>query len=187
MMKRKFYALLLAGAMALFLTACGTNAASPSDNGADNSAGVSQAPATAPAADPAQTGTTAASGSQTLKLTLEGDEGTREITATLLDTPAAAEFAAHLPLSFHMTDYANREKHAHMDFSIDDSLLENITVDYEIGDIIYYPPGPTYAMYYDHDGRTIAAGMEVIARMDQAGIEALGSYAGDVEVTVSLR
>lgn len=320
MMKRKFYALLLAGAMALFLTACGTNAASPSDNGADNSAGVSQAPATAPAADPAQTGTTAASGSQTLKLTLEGDEGTREITATLLDTPAAAEFAehmpftvemhehldrqkevyldfslseesqtntvheyeigdivywhpgptigifhshdgrsisagvevlarlnengaeviasyanlvsvtfeleqgtsgapacaqleitlsgaegehtitaalldtpaaaefaAHLPLSFHMTDYANREKHAHMDFSIDDSLLENITVDYEIGDIIYYPPGPTYAMYYDHDGRTIAAGMEVIARMDQSGIEALGSYAGDVEVTVSLR
>lgn len=30
-----------------------------------------------------------------------------------------------------------------------------------------------------------AAGMEVIARMDQAGIEALGSYANDVEVTIS--
>lgn len=319
MMKRKLYALLLAGAMALSLAACGTNAASPSDNGADNSAGVSQPPATSPSTNPTQTGTAAASGSQTIKLTLEGDEGTQEITATLmdtpaaaefaghmpftvemhehldrqkevyldfslseesqantvheyeigdivywhpgptmgifhdhdgrsisagveilakldeggveaiasyadlvsvtfeleeggsgtpagaqleitlsgaegehtitaalLDTPAAAEFAAHLPLSFHMTDYANREKHAHMDFSIDDSLLENITVDYEIGDIIYYPPGPTYAMYYDHDGRTIAAGMEVIARMDQAGIDALGSYAGDVEVTVSL-
>lgn len=318
-MKHKLYALLLAGAMALSLAACGTNAANPSDNGADNSAGVSQPPATAPAADPTQTGTTAASGSQTIKLTLEGDEGTQEITATLmdtpaaaefaghmpftvemhehlgrqkevyldfslseesqtntvheyeigdivywhpgptmgifhdhdgrsisagvevlarldeggaqviasyadlvrvtfeldegesgvpagaqleitlsgpegehtitaalLDTPAAAEFATHLPLSFHMTDYANREKHAHMDFSIDDSLLENITVDYEIGDIIYYPPGPTYAMYYDHDGRTIAAGMEVIARMDQAGIEALGSYANDVDVTVSV-
>lgn len=186
MMKRKFYALLLAGAMALSLAACGTNAASPSNSGADNSAGVSQAPATAPAADPTQAGTTAASGSQTIKLTLEGDGGTREITATLMDTPAAAEFAGHMPLSFHMTDYANREKHAHMDFSIDDSQMENITVDYEIGDIIYYPPGPTYAMYYDHDGRTIAAGMEVIARMDQAGIDALGSYAGDVEVTVSL-
>lgn len=314
MMKRKF-ALLLAGAMMLFLAACGTNAASPSDNGADNSAGVSQPPAAAP--DTEQTGTTAASGGQTVKLTLEGDEGTQEITATLmdtpaaaefaghmpftvemhehldrqkevyldfslseesqtnsvheyeigdivywhpgptmgifhdhdgrsisagveilakldeggveaiasyadlvsvtfeleestapaggqleitlsgtegehtitaalLDTPAAAEFAAHLPLSFHMTDYANREKHAHMDFSIDDSLLENITVDYEIGDIIYYPPGPTYAMYYDHDGRTIAAGMEVIARMDQDGIDALGSYANDVEVTVRI-
>lgn len=184
-MKRNFYALLLAGAMLLSLAACGTNAADPSDNGADNSAGVSQSPATTPAPDPTQTGTAAAPGGQTIKLTLEGDEGTQEITAALLDTPTAAEFAAHLPLSFHMTDYANREKHAHMDFSIDDSLLENITVDYEIGDIIYYPPGPTYAMYYDHDDRTIAAGMEVIARMDQAGIDALGSYANDVEVTIS--
>ena len=41
-------------------------------------------------------------------------------------------------------------------------------------------------MYYDHDGRTISAGMEVIDRMDQEGIDALGSYANDVEVTVSL-
>lgn len=317
-MKRKFYSLLLAGAMLLSLAACGTNAASPSDSGSGSSLDTSQAPITAPDTDTAQIGTetTATAGGSTIKLTLEGDEGTQEITATLmdtpaaefaghmpftvemhehldrqkevyldfslseesqtnsvheyeigdiiywhpgptmgifhdhdgrsinagvevlakldegcaemiasyadlvsvtfeledsvapvggqleitlsgaegnytitanlLDTPAAAEFAAHLPLSFYMTDYANREKHAHMDFSIDDSLLENITVDYEIGDIIYYPPGPTYAMYYDHDGRTIAAGMEVIARMDQEGIDALGSYANDVEVTVSL-
>lgn len=319
MMKRKFYALLLAGVMMLSLAACGANAAGPSDNGANDDTDVSATPITTPETIPTQTNTTVAAGSQTIKLTLDGDEGTQEITATLMDTPAAAEFAghmpftvemhehmdrqkevyldfslseesqtnsvheyeigdivywhpsptmgifhshddrsisagvevlakpdeggveaiasyadlvsvtfeldegesstpaggqleitlsgaegehtitaallntpaaaefaAHLPLSFHMTDYANREKHAHMDFSIDDSLLENITVDYEIGDIIYYPPGPTYAMYYDHDGRTIAAGMEVIARMDQAGIDALGSYAGDVEVTVSL-
>ena len=123
---------------------------------------------------------------QQLEITMSGSEGEHTITTTLLDTPAAAGFASHLPLSFSMTDYMGREKHAHMDFSIGDSLLENITVDYEIGDIIYYPPGPTFAMYYDHDGRTIAAGMEVIARMDQDGIGALGSYAGNVDVTVSL-
>ena len=81
MMKRKLYALLLTGAMALSLAACGTNAASPSGNGAGNSAGVSQPPATTPAADSTQTGTTAASGSQTVKLTLEGAEGAQEITA----------------------------------------------------------------------------------------------------------
>ena len=127
----------------------------------------------------------AASG-QRLEITLSGAEGEHTISADLLDTPAAAEFAAHLPRTLSMTDYADREKHAHMDFSIDDSLLENITVDYAIGDIIYYPPGPTFAMYYDHDGRTISAGMEVLARMDSEGIDALGSYAGAVEVTVSL-
>lgn len=316
-MKRKLYALLLAGAMMLSLAACGSNSANPADDEAGDNADVSPAPITAPDSPPVQTGAAVTAGSQTIKLTLEGDEGTQELTATLMDTPAAeefaghmpftvemhehldrqkevyldfslseesqtnsvheyeigdivywhpgptmgifhahdgrsisagvevlakleeggaeiiasyadlvsvtfepeesvapaggkleitlsgaegdhtitadlldtsaaAEFAAHLPLSFHMTDYANREKHAHMDFSIDDSLLENITVDYEIGDIIYYPPGPTYAMYYDHDGRTIAAGMEVIARMNQDGIDALGSYVNDVDVVVSL-
>ena len=62
-----------------------------------------------PGTDPAQTGTT---GGQSIRLTLEGEEGTKGITAALLAPPAAAEFAAHLPLSFHMTDCANREKHA---------------------------------------------------------------------------
>ena len=317
MMKRKFYVLLLAGAMMFSLAACGTNAAGPSGSGTNTD--NAQVPSAAPDAGSSQINAAAVTGSRTVKLTLEGDEGTQEITATLmdtpaaaefaghmpftvemhehldrqkevyldfslseesqtnsvheyeigdivywhpgptmgifhahdgrsisagvevlakldeggveaiasyadlvsvtferdetagnasvggqleitlsgaegehtitanlLDTPAAAEFAAHLPLTFHMTDYANREKHAHMDFSIDNSLLENITVDYEIGDIIYYPPGPTYAMYYDHDGRTISAGMEVLARMDQEGIDALGSYVNDVEVTISL-
>lgn len=179
MMKRKRCALLLTAAMALSLAACGANPTSPSAN-------TTPVPTVTPEVAPTPDDMTAMTGGQTIELTLEGDEGTREITATLMDTPAAAEFAAHLPLSFYMTDYANREKHAHMNFYIDDSLLENITVDYKIGDIIYYPPGPTCAMYYDHDGRTIAAGMEVIARMDQEGIDALGSYANDVEVTVSL-
>ena len=128
---------------------------------------------------------TPAAGGQ-LEITLSGVEGEHTITAALLDTPTAAEFAAHLPLSFRMTDDAGREKHAHLEFAIDDSLLENITMDYEVGDIIYYPPGPACAMYYDHDGRTVSAGMEVIARMDREGVDALGSYAGDVEVTVVL-
>ena len=110
MMKRKFYALLLAGAMALSLAACGANAARPSGNGADNSAGVSQPPATTPATDPTQTGTTAASGSRTIKLTLEGDEGTQEITATLMDTPAAAEFAGHMPFTVEMHEHLDRQK-----------------------------------------------------------------------------
>lgn len=99
MMKRKFYALLLAGVMMLSLAACGANAAGPSDNGADNSTDVSQPPETTPAADPSQIGAATVAGNQTIKLTLEGDEGTQEITATLMDTPAAAEFAGHMPFT----------------------------------------------------------------------------------------
>lgn len=128
-------------------------------------------------------GTEAAQGSRQLTITLDD---TDVIYATLLDTPAADVFAEHLPLTLDMTDYANREKHAHLDFSIDDSDLENIQYPYEIGDIIYYPPGPTFAMYYDHDGREINAGMEVIARLDEEGIAVLGSYENAVKVTVEL-
>lgn len=124
-----------------------------------------------------------AQGSRQLTITLDDAD---VIYATLLDTPAADAFAGHLPLTLDMTDYANREKHAHLDFSIDDSDLENIQYPYEIGDIIYYPPGPTFAMYYDHDGREISAGMEVIARLDEEGIAALGSYENAVRVTVEL-
>lgn len=128
-------------------------------------------------------GTETAQGSRRLTITLDD---TDVIYATLLDTPAADAFAEHLPLTLNMTDYVNREKHAHLDFTINDSDLENIQYPYEIGDIIYYPPGPTFAMYYDHDGREISAGMEVIARLDEKGIAVLGSYENAVKVTVEL-
>lgn len=121
----------------------------------------------------------------TRQLTITLDD-TDVIHAVLLDTPAANVFAEHLPLTLNMTDYANREKHAHLDFMIQDSDLENIQYPYEIGDIIYYPPGPTFAMYYDHDGREISAGMEVIARLDEEGIAVLGSYKSSVKVTVEM-
>lgn len=41
-------------------------------------------------------------------------------------------------------------------------------------------------MYYDHSGRTIVAGMEVIARINQDDIETLGSDANDVKATIKL-
>lgn len=127
--------------------------------------------------------TASAQGSRQLTITLDD---TDVIYATLLDTPAADAFAKQLPLTLDMTDYAEREKHAHLDFTIDDSALENIQYPYEIGDIIYYPPGPTFAMYYDHDGREISAGMEVIARLDEEGVAILGSYEDAVKVIVEL-
>lgn len=131
----------------------------------------------------ASSGTETAQGSRQLTITLDD---TDVIYATLLDTPAADAFAEQLPLTLNMTDYAEREKHAHLDFTIDDADLENVQYPYEIGDIIYYPPGPTFAMYYDHDGREISAGMEVIARLDEEGIAVLGSYEDAVKVTVAL-
>lgn len=162
MMKRKLYALLLAGAMTLSLAACGTNAAGPSDSG-----DLSQSPAATPDATPAQTGTTVTAGTQTVKLTLEGEEGVREITATLMDTPAAAEFAGHMPFTVEMHEHLDRQKEVYLDFSLSEESQTNSVHEYEVGDIVYWHPGPTMGIFHDHDGRSISAGVEVLAKLDE--------------------
>jgi len=122
-------------------------------------------------------------GERQLNITLDG---TQTLTATLIDSPAVEEFLTQLPITLNMTDYINREKHAPLSFSISEENLQNIQKDYEIGDIIYYPPGPTFAMYYAHDGNIISAGFELIARLDQESIDILATYPNAVEVTIEL-
>lgn len=112
--------------------------------------------------------------------------GTETIKAALIKSPATEEFLAHLPLTLRMTDYLKREKHAPLSFSISDDKLLHIQQKYEIGDVIFYPPGPTFAMYYAHDGNIIRAGMEVLARLDQMGIRTLSKYPDAVDVKMEL-
>lgn len=109
----------------LSLAACGPKTANQAGNGATDSADVSPAPVTAPDAVPAQAGTAAAAGSQTIKLTLEGDEGTQEITAALMDTPAAAEFAGHMPFTVEMHEHLDRQKEVYLDFSLSEENQVN--------------------------------------------------------------
>lgn len=111
---------------------------------------------------------------------------TRAITATLIESPLTEEFLTHLPLTLHMTDYLKREKHANLSFSIKEQNLTKVQQPYEIGDVIYYPPGPTFAMYYNHDGRVISAGMEVLASLTPDSIKTLSEFPGAVEVTIDL-
>lgn len=179
-MKHKLSALLMAAVMVCSLAACSSN--SPTSVDPDPVETNTSTPSTNQTETPPLT----SAGTRTLKLTLEGDEGMQEITATLMDTPAADEFARQMPFTVEMHDHLDRQKEVYLDFSLSEESQSNTVNEYEIGDIVYWHPGPTYAMYYDHDGRTIAAGMEILARMDQNGIDALGSYAGDVEVTVAL-
>lgn len=179
--------------LAFVLSACGNNQSQVDNDTNETQEAPAESGGTSAEAAEEQTEETeaeeettepgAADVSGRLKMTLNG---TDVVYAELTDTTATAEFLEQLPLTLDMTDYAEREKHAHLDFTIDDSDLENIQYPYEIGDIIYYPPGPTFAMYYDHDGREISAGMEVIARLDEEGIAILGSYEDAVKVTVEL-
>lgn len=123
-MKRKFYALLMAAAMTFSLAACGTNTTSPSDGGA-SSTDNSQISSTTSDAGSSQSNAAAVTESRTVKLTLEGDEGTQEITATLMDTPAAAEFAGHMPFTVEMHEHLDRQEEVYLDFSLSEESQTN--------------------------------------------------------------
>lgn len=178
-MKRKWNALLLAVTMLASLAACGANppAAGPAPVEPNTSASGTNQPE-APAS--------ASAGTRTLKLTLEGDEGTQEVTAALMDIPAAAEFARQMPFTVEMHDHLDRQKEVYLDFSLSEESQTNTVNEYEIGDIVYWHPGPTMGIFYDHDGRSISAGIEILAKLDEGGVEAIHSYADLVSVTFEL-
>ena len=188
-------ALLLSLAMVFSLAACSSTPAGSNntpDTSNSESAGTTPEPSasgsTCTSPDASQPGSTTGSDAagQTLRLTLEGDEGTQEITATLMDTPAAEEFAQHLPLTIEMHEHLDRQKEVYLPFSLSEESLTNTVTEYEIGDIVYWHPGPTMGIFHDHDGRSISAGIEVLAKLDEDGVEAIASYADLVTVTFEL-
>lgn len=129
--------------------------------------------------DGAETGQVA----RKLQLTLNGDQVAY---VDLIESAALEVFLSQLPLTLHMTDYASREKHASLPFSIEDADLHNVQQPYEIGDFSYYPPTSTLAAFYDHDGNVISAGMEKLGTLDADAIVALAAIDGAVDVTIEM-
>lgn len=182
-MKKKVSALMLSLAMAFSLAACGST---PADSGGTSEPAASADASTAPAPSQAEQAPVSEAEGQTLRLTLEGAEGTQEITATLMDTPAAEEFAQHLPFTIEMHEHLDRQKEVYLPFSLSEESQANTVTEYEIGDIVYWHPGPTLGIFHDHDGSSINAGIEVLAKLDEGGAEAVASYADLVTVTFAL-
>jgi hypothetical protein len=117
---------------------------------------------------------------QTMKLRLTIDGKT--LSATLLDSPTARDFAALLPLSLTMSDLFGREKFAHLPRALAEGGERRH--DYAIGDIIYWSPGKDIAIYYRHDETPIPSpGIIVLGRID--GSVAALDVPGSVAVTIA--
>src|SRR5437660_3087619 len=103
--------------------------------------------------------------------------GNSALTATLIDSRAAKDFVALLPVTLTMNDLFGREKFAHLPRAISEGGARTHT--YEIGGVAYWSPGPDLAIYYHHDGQSIPApGIVIIGKID-SGVEAL-NVAGSV-------
>lgn len=103
------------------------------------------------------------------------------VTATLIDSETTRDFVSLLPLTLTMNDLFSREKYAHLPRAVSEGGTR--TRAYEVGDVVYWPPGPDLAIFYRHDGQLISGdGVIVIGKVD-SGIEAL-NVAGSAKVTI---
>ena len=105
----------------------------------------------------------------------------KEITATLIDSETTRDFVSLLPLKLTMNDLFGREKFGHLPRAISEGGKRTRT--YEVGDVIYWSPGPDVAMFYRHDGQSIPSpGIIVMGKID-SGLEVL-SVPGSVKVLI---
>ena len=111
-----------------------------------------------------------------IKLNIED----RTLTAELLDNETAHDFVSLLPLTLKMDDLFGREKFGHLPRAISEDGARSH--DYEVGQLIYWSPGPDVAIFYRHDGQRIPApGIIVIGKIE-ASVKAL-NVPGSLTVT----
>jgi hypothetical protein len=104
-----------------------------------------------------------------------------DLTATLIDSPTSRDFVSLLPLTLTMNDLFGREKFGHLPRAITEEGTRSQT--YEVGEVVYWSPGPDVAIFYRHDERSIPApGIIVVGKID-GGVEAL-NVPGSVKVTI---
>ena len=109
--------------------------------------------------------------------------GNRTVSATLANNQTARDFASLLPLTVTMQDLLHREKFAGLPRELQDSGPRSRR--YEVGQIIYWSPGPDIAIYYRQDGSSIPApGTILIGNLD-GEIPALDEP-GDVVVRIEV-
>src|SRR5438034_7936382 len=112
-----------------------------------------------------------------IRLTVNG----KALTATLIDNETTRDFISLFPLTLTMEDLFRREKFAHLPRAI--SKEGKRTHTYEVGQVVYWSPGPDVAIFYRNDGEKIPnPGIIVIGKID-SGVAAL-DVAGSVKVTI---
>src|SRR5438093_12728298 len=123
---------------------------------------------------------TAAGQPNIVKIRLTLDNG-KTITATLIDSETTRDFVSLLPLTLTMNDLFGREKFGHLPRAIAEGGKRTRT--YEVGQVIYWSPGPDVAIFYRHGGQSIPSpGIIVIGKID-SGVEAL-DVPDSVKVTI---
>ncbi|MEU6511224.1 cyclophilin-like fold protein [Streptomyces sp. NPDC046942] len=114
-----------------------------------------------------------------MKLRLTVDDATYE--ATLNDSAASRDFAALLPLTLTLTDYASTEKISDLPKKLSTADAPSGTAA-KPGDLTYYAPWGNLAIFYKSFGH--AAGLVKLGEFT-TGIEQFAKHRGDFKVTIA--
>ena len=109
--------------------------------------------------------------------------GGRILAGTLIDSETMRDFFSLLPLTLTMNDLFGREKFGHLPRPISEGGERKRT--YEVGQLIYWSPGPDVAVFYRHDGQAIPSPGIIVLGKIESGVEAL-NVPGPVTVTIEL-
>jgi hypothetical protein len=89
-----------------------------------------------------------------------------------------------VPLTLTMGDLFHREKFGHLPRAISERAKRAHS--YEVGEIVYWSPGPDVAIFYRQDGETIPSpGIITIGKLDGHDVKTL-DMPGSVKVTFEL-
>jgi hypothetical protein len=108
--------------------------------------------------------------------------GDAVLRGTLLDTPAGRDFAALLPLTLTLRDYAGTEKISDLPARLSTAEASAGTAA-DVGDVAYYAPWGNLAIFYRPAG--YAQGLVVLGHLE-TGIERLAAVGGDIPITIAV-
>jgi len=115
--------------------------------------------------------------------TLEIDIGRQVLTAQLDDSQAARDFVSLLPLTMTLNDLFRREKYGRLPRPISESGPRKHA--YDVGELIYWSPGPDVAIFYRHDGQGIPEPGVIVLGKITGDLQAL-SRAGSLKATIRI-
>lgn len=104
-----------------------------------------------------------------------------ELWGTLQDTRTARDFAALLPLTLSLSDYAGTEKVADLPRRLDTTGAPAAHTG-RAGDVTFYSPWGNLAFFYAIGPN--AAGLVRIGRLEPGSVESLARLDGDVTIRV---
>jgi len=117
-----------------------------------------------------------------MKVRLGIGDSTAEVTLT--DTKTSRAFAATLPVTVQMSDMLERELYGALPQPLI-TVERDRQTDYQAGQLVYWPPGPGLAVYYEHAGPPVPGpGVDALGSVD-SGLDAFTGQDGAADVTIA--